>query len=298
MDIQEYVELRFGADAARKLEHIRVGGDNNRKGSTYEGFFAVARMIGIAASAADLDDYVFSAQELAFVDDLCVKQLSSLTKTNYQAKNSSGQHADWTQDIEQRFAWQRQIDRDVHEFPNSFQVLLVSCPDKAASNQRKIPTAAQAWCRSEYFPYHVATPQLILSHEHLRNDLQTLCQSRELSLADSAFRIVLGAWHSDQAPKTLKQIFLRAREMSKPDLFAGLFMPAETLPKWLTTKCAQFPGVTASLERGRYIVSYRGLTVTSPAGTDTPDPNLLGRLSTLQEFLTFLMSQAIAEINH
>lgn len=296
MDIHQYVEQEFGAEAIKKLQNIRVGGDNNRKGATFEDFFAVAQMIELAASTPDLDDFVFSAQELAFVDDLCIRQISSRTKTNYQAKNSSNQSADWTPDIEQRFTWQLQVDRNVHYFPASFQVLLVSSPDKAASNQRKIPVANRSSFSSEYFPYHTAPPELILSHTRLRDSLEVLCQSRDLSLADSAFRIVLGIWCSEQATITLQDVFSRAREISRPDLFSGLLRTPLMLPAWLTAKCGQFPNVTARVERGRFIVSYKGLDVALPAGTDTPASSLLESLHSLEDFLNFLMTSAIAEI--
>lgn len=48
------------------------------------------------------------------MDDLCVEWRSLAAKVNYQAKNSSGAAADWSEAIEWRFGMQDAIDRGVY----------------------------------------------------------------------------------------------------------------------------------------------------------------------------------------
>jgi hypothetical protein len=106
MDLVEFVHDSYGPEVAEKLRRIRTGGDNNQKGGLYEDFFAVARICAIAAHEEQLDQFEISSQELAFVDDLCIRDNSQKLKTNYQAKNSFGSAADWTDEIEERFRLQ------------------------------------------------------------------------------------------------------------------------------------------------------------------------------------------------
>jgi hypothetical protein len=204
MDLMEFIKNRFGADVAENLQHIRTGGDNNQKGGLYEDFFAVSRICAIAAQERQLEQYQIAAQEFAFVDDLCIKDHSRNTKTNYQAKNSSGKAADWTQQVEERFRFQLCIDKEFFNFQESFQVLLVSSNEKAVANQDKIPESARGIFRSEFFPCASSSTKLIIDHKDVRKNLELICASTDLSTIDSAFRIVLGVWRSGQSPTTIE----------------------------------------------------------------------------------------------
>lgn len=212
MSLAEFVQDQLGKEAAKKLLSIRSGGDNNQKGGLYEDFFAVSQICAIAATEQELDQHEISSQELAFVDDLCIRDYSRNTKTNYQARNSSGDAAAWTPDIEERFRFQCLIDRNFFSVKNSFQILLVSSEDRALSNQNKIPANERGVFLSEFFPYQESSIRLILERRCLRSNLKLLCDSHDLSNIDSAFRILLGVWRSDQAPRTVKDIFTRARQ--------------------------------------------------------------------------------------
>lgn len=77
-----------------------------------------------------------SAQELAWVDDVCVR-IGGKRKINYQAKNSAGDAANWDPEISARFAKQQVIDTDHHRFDEAQQVLLVSCENKHLKNKEK-----------------------------------------------------------------------------------------------------------------------------------------------------------------
>ncbi len=267
MDLDEFVGCKFGGRAVEELKSIRTGGDNNQKGGLFEDFFAVSKMCAMAARNEDLEDFAISAQEYGFVDDLCVRQLSSATKTNYQAKNSSGNAGRWTGKIAERFERQAAIDRDFHGAAASLQVLVVSCPNVAASNREKIPECAREYFFSEYFPYFETSGQLVLGAPELRKDMEVLCRSVDLSIADSAFRVVLGAWRGERKARKVSDVFRMARKMSKPDLFTGLMPPVGAIPRWLAETCARFDGVNVHVEDGRYAVTCRGLSVSLSAIT-------------------------------
>ena len=211
MNLAEFVQDQFGKEAAKKLLSIRRGGDNNQKGGLYEDFFAISQICAIAATEQELGQHEISSQELAFVDDLCIRDYSRNTKTNYQARNSSGESAAWTPDIEERFRFQYSIDKNFFGVKDSFQILLVSNKDRAISNQNKIPANVREVFLSEFFPYQQSSISLILDRHCLRSSLELLCDSHDLSNIDSAFRILLGVWRSDQVPRTVKDIFARAR---------------------------------------------------------------------------------------
>ncbi|WP_200157307.1 hypothetical protein [Allochromatium vinosum] len=296
MNLAEFVQDQFGKEAAKKLLSIRSGGDNNQKGGLYEDFFAVSQICAIAATEQELDRYEISSQELAFVDDLCIRDYLRNKKTNYQAKNSSGEAATWTPDIEERFGFQCYIDKNFFNVKDSFQVLLVSSEDKANSNQNKIPANARGVFLSEFFPYQESSVRLILDHRRLRSNLELICDSNDLSNIDSAFRILLGVWRSDQAPRTVKDIFSRARKDAKPDLFLGLISKEIIVPEWLINKCSEFEGIEIHPGAGRYIVNRNGYAVSIPANVSAPDPDVLDEITTLEEFFRLLMSLAIPEL--
>lgn len=298
MSVSAFVEQQFGSKAARYLKHIRTGGDNNRKGAGYESFYAVAKICDLAVNHAALDDFILSSQEEAFVDDLCIRQLSKPHKTNYQAKNSSGTAADWDADMEQRFRWQHEIDREVHKYPSNSQVLLVSCPQKAAANESKIPNELKEICFSEYFPYQASVIQLVMSCLDLRSTLEKLCGSRDLSVIDCAFRLVLSAWSADDRPRSAGDIIGMAKAMARPNIFADFLPERQGVPGWLLEKCSNFTGFNVHMEFARFIISYNGLEVSLASDSSEPDSNILDSLTTPREFLAFLMSKSQTELQN
>lgn len=292
---------RFGGRVAEKLTKIGIGGRNNQKGATFENYYAVAKICSLAANAssiAEMDDFLVSSQEEAFVDDLCVRRTSVGGKINYQAKNSSGAAADWDEDMQTRFQWQRKIDLDFHGSSSSEQVLLVSCAKKAAANDGKIPVDMKDFCRSEHFPYSPSLYELLRESNALREDLAKLCTSGSLSVIDCAFRLVLGVWsEGGEKPRSVGDMIGQAKAMARPDIFAGHIAQRSGVPGWIREKCAAFPQCSARVEFGNFIVSYNGIEATLGSNPVEPDAKTLEALQTAQDFLMFLMSMAAEELN-
>ena len=296
MTVFDFVEKQFGTKTADYLKRIRIGGDNNKKGSEYEVFYAVAKICEIAANQTLLDDFILSRQETAFVDDFCIRQLSERRKTNYQAKNSSGAAADWDVDMENRFCWQHEIDKKVHQYPLSSQVLLVSCPQKQAANDEKIPPEIKSFCFSEYFPYHPSVTQLLMSYSSLRSNLEKLCDSNDLSIIDAAFRLVLSSWFADDRPTTVSDIIGSAKALAKPNIFATFLPEGPVIPGWLLDKCNKLSGFDVRVEFSRFVVRYNGFEVSLGRGLGDPESSVLDELTGPGEFIAFLMSKAQAEL--
>jgi len=309
MDVMTYVTDRFGEKHAKRLVNIGRGGDNNKKGSDFENFFAASKICCLAAEAnlTELDDYHVACQETAFVDDLCVRRLSKCSKTNYQAKNSDGAAANWDHDMETRFEMQYHMDVELHLTAVSVQILLVSCPDKAAANDAKIPKAMKAYCESEHFPHYTSSTQLVMGHAPLRNALNKLCGTESLSNVDAAFRLVLGEWCGDnENGRTVGDVLRRASANSRPDLFVSFnaqiqsaedarpAMPLtpEGSPKWLSDLLAAFQMSPATVECGAFIVSYNGMQARVAPDVANPSPEALTQLKSPGDIIMFLMSLA------
>jgi len=297
MTVESYVKEKYGDDAAKNLKRIRTGGDNNQKGATFEIFYAVSKTCSIAAHESALNDFIISAQEEAFVDDLCIRQISTSKKINYQAKNSSGAAANWNDALEKRFEWQREIDIEHHKFKSSHQVLLVSCAEKASNNSIRIPLSHIDYCSSEYFPYADNSVSTIRASSELRADLEKLCDSTDLSTIDSAFRLVLSAWMSKDTPRSIEDIIGTAKHDAKPDIFADFIEERPKIPGWLLEKCGAFQGMDVRVESGRFVVSYSGLDVSIGKSFPSPDKEVLDNLLTEGTFIAYLMSTIQSELS-
>lgn len=305
MDVVDFVKERFGTDHATKLVRIGTGGNSNKKGSDFENFYAASKICFLASSmpADQLTDFHVACQEVAFVDDLCVRQLSVGSKTNYQAKNSDGAPASWDEEMRNRFEMQYRIDQELHLSHVSTQVLLVSSEEKAAANDAKIPTEMKAYCASEHFPYHTSSLKLLMGHQPLREALNGLCGTQSLSNVDAAFRLVLGEWCADnENGRVVADVMGRAKANSRPDLFANFLVekdPAmmgaltpDEIPGWLSNLLAAFQMQAASVECGAFIVSYNGMQARVAHDVVAPSQDDLAKLKSPGDIILFLMSVA------
>jgi len=296
MSVKEFVRAIFGDGAAKKLKRIGTGGQSNQKGSTFENFYAVAKICMLAANSSsmqEMDDYLVSSQEEAFVDDLCVRQTSTRHKTNYQAKNSAGAVADWDAEMQLRFERQQKIDIEYHECSSSQQVLLVSCADKAAANDQKIPSQLKEFCASEYFFYSSSSYEVVKRKPELRDALSLICTSNNPSILDSAFKLVLGIWSEGGGrPRSIGDLVGQAKAIANPNIFAGHIAARQAIPGWLLEKCAAFLGCQARVEFGSFIVSYNGMEVSLGTDSNEPEARVLEALQTPSDFLMFLLSKS------
>ncbi|WP_455923063.1 hypothetical protein [Pseudomonas putida] len=304
MDVQDFVDTRFGADQAKKLANIGRGGENNKKGSDFEGSYAVSTVcrIGATFAARECGDYHLSCQEDAFVDDLCLRNLANGHKVNYQAKNSDGTAANWDADMQTRFEMQAVIDAEHHGARSSEQILVVSSEAKSAANDGKIPVEMRAFCRSEYFPYEHSSIKLLMEHTPLRDSLATICASPRLARMDEAYRLILGQWHADNRNgRSVLDVLSKAKASSRPDIFGG-FHPEvpeaavaandepTSAPQWLKALSDRFQMGPVEVECTAFKISYNGMEVKVAINAAAPEPEKLAKLTSAGDALLLLMS--------
>jgi len=303
-DVEAFVEARFGDKKAEKLGHIGQGGENNKKGADFEGAYAVHTVcsIGATTAPAECEHYRISCQEAGFVDDLCVRNVTTGHKVNYQAKNSDGSAANWDAEMQNRFDMQAVIDADHHKATTCEQVLVVSSEAKAAANDAKIPDAMRTFCRSEYFPYEHSSTELVMEHGPLREALTALCASPRLSRMDEAYRLVLGQWHADNRNgRTVLDVLTKAKASSRPDIFGGFHPPEadqmvaanddpNTPPGWLTELLDRFQMGQVAVECTVFKVSYNGMEVKVAVNAAPPEPSKLAQLASPGDVLMLLMT--------
>jgi hypothetical protein len=296
MELSDFVKGRFDEASANKLKKIRTGGDSCSKGNSFEIYYAAAKVCEIVANESDYNDFTMSAQELAFVDDLCITVTSRRHKENYQAKNSSGSAASWDADMEDRFRKQKIIDIDFHKTATSHQFLLVSSKDKAVKNNKKIPSDLKDNCSSIYFPHHNKPTRVLYSSPELKEYLIKICQTDDLSVLDLAYRCVIAAWIYDDAPRRVGDIIGRAKTDSRPNLFGSLVEPVLEIPEWLHTLCSTFQDLEARVVSGNLVVHCLGFEIHLGRNPVVPEPSVLSGLCDIGQVLSFLMSQCGKEL--
>ncbi|BBI69839.1 hypothetical protein PKHYL_40300 [Psychrobacter sp. KH172YL61] len=80
---------------------------------------------------------IVDSQVIGFVDDICHIDYEVSTKYNFQAKNSSGDAAKWTDEISNRFRKQRSIDANLFKVDTTENCLLVSSKNMPQRTKRK-----------------------------------------------------------------------------------------------------------------------------------------------------------------
>lgn len=296
MSLDAYVEQHFGQTYAKQLHNIRRGGDNNSKGSSFETYFAAAKICELAATQENLDDFILSSQELAFVDDLCLRQQSIQYKENFQAKNSSGSAAAWDSDMENRFRMQIKIDTEYHNTQTNRQTLLVSCPDIAEANNKKIPQDLKETCCSKFFPYNKAATRVIYDCPQLREQLTEICNATDLSTLDVAFRCVVSAWICEDTARSVGDVIGRAKADAKPNVFRDSIQERPNIPEWLHRLCLTFPGLDGCVEFGGFKIRYNGFEANLGRNLDEPNEATLAGFQDVWEVIEYLMSQIRQEL--
>lgn len=302
MSVAEFVEKRFGVLTKKKLINMGTGGRNNQKGNRYESYYAVAKICRAAVQcmapdahlSGGFDRFSLSAQEDAFVDDLCLRDLHQQIKFNYQARNTLNNKSTWNKDLQIKFEQQFIIDKEYHKVDKSMNILLVNSGAKAKKNNRKIPPHMRSFCYCESFPAFSETVELILSDAGLRKDLAVLCADDNLQTLDTAFKIIHSAWSSGtmSADRSIGDILGEAQFMSCPLIFSGL-IPSRRIPPWLLAASADYAGCRVSMEFGVVKVRYNGLEIMAQQVPERLTPQreqLLDRVCNVYDFLCFMIS--------
>lgn len=295
-NITQYVTEKFGSEAAQRLKRIRTGGDNNRKGTQYEDHLAVSKLCEICDTGNNLDEIFVSSQVEGFVDDLCIEWETESIKENFQAKNSTGASANWSLEIQERFEMQAAIDLECLGYCVSRQILTVSCMDTAEKNQSAIPKRLKSNCLSVHFPFYQNAFEQITKTDRLRKRLERMCHTEDLSVIDSAFRYILGAWHAgNERRRSTASILGEAKRMARPNVFADNIPENRSPPEWLYKICA-FHGMNLYVEYAHFIIGYNGLRITVGENLMEPTTSELDSLCDKGTFFAYIMNSAVPEL--
>lgn len=299
MDVYEYVCNNFGQAEGTKLKHIGTGGNNNFKGSEYEATLAAIKICQTASDHRNenLYEILISAQEESFVDDLCVINKLTNKKTNFQAKNSEGSAASWTEEMQSRFSMQKKIDEDLHGYSDNQQILVVSSLDKHRENTKKIPSENKKFFVSEYIPYESNRFDLFREYPDLCAALHGISEKKTHSDLDYVYSLVISAWANSRkkSSQTVGDLIEAAKVLGKPDWIV-VGDSDRSIPAWLNNACATFPGFDIRVESGRFIVVLNsGLSI--DVGRDPVKPHDIEAIQTADELVVSLMSLINEELS-
>lgn len=259
-ELFNFVEERFGHEFVKKLKNIRTGGNNNHKGSKYELYFAIKKICEYCQNQEDIEYVYFIPQTTAFVDDLCIEDRVNSVKKNFQAKNTEGSTAKWSESHASRFEMQKAIDLEYFNFNESFQYLVVPTFELAQSSVESIPMELKEYCFYEHFGHAESIYQLICSDKTLRSYIENLCNNADIASLDNAFSYLLAAWQSDdQRSRSVSEILGCARRMAKPDIFCDWIQENAHIPEWLYELCA-IHHVELHVECQRFIFNYNNMS--------------------------------------
>ncbi|GAB2788271.1 hypothetical protein GCM10027040_13090 [Halomonas shantousis] len=306
--VLSFVEDTWGAEDVRRIKNVRQGGDNNDKGGRYEASFA-AYLIAKYESAGVGNQTLISAQEVAWVDDLCVRTADQ-RKINYQAKNSSGDSADWTADIQERFEKQKTIDESYHGAVSSRQVLLVSDEVKHSKNKEKIPDEMVDFATCEFYPYFERPTHALLEHDPTFDAVAALCEDPMLDNMEIALKSIMGQWanHPGAEPVLVGDLIADAKSEIKPNIFKtldteatgsklGLAAAMEPL-EWLSELISPFPSASMKVQSSGFRVNVRtnageaSILLPQDIPTEGSLPSKVGSEQELVALLFKLASQA------
>lgn len=261
-DLKAFVRETWGDEDAAQMANIRTGGNNNDKGSRYETQFAVYLVAKHAAEGRGSDARL-STQEFALVDDICVR-IGSRQKINYQAKNSSGNAADWEPNLADRFAKQQVIDADYHGVDKAAQVLLVSSQDKQTKNMEKIPGEMASYAACEFYPFVDPATHVLFTHRPSNEAFAALCAEPSLDDMQTAMKAIMAEWANQPAatPVRVSDLIEAAKKDIRPSVFKELYGPEP--PGWLCDIIAPFTSASIGVQSGDFVVMFKGLTVRLP----------------------------------
>lgn len=278
--VSEFVGHRFGEEAAKKLTNISIGGSNNEKGSKYERYCAVLKIVEEAF--AHRYETLIANQLTGFVDDLSVIVLASdhqktsppynasiLQKTNYQIKNSPTAGR-WNDAHALRFAQQETIDIEHFNAKSSKQVMLVSDLESYNLGIKALKNGSSITFGYEFVSYDERTFVFIRQNPTFRAQLSELCDSTDLEWLDSAFAVLLGAWESCNSAEQVKigDVLDFAKQCAAPDLLGGVNLNADqhsyTIPLFLVDRCSTLKIGRPIIKSGRIVLNLAGLEVSMP----------------------------------
>lgn len=300
--IMDFVNNTYGKDVLSNLKNIHQGGTNNQKGRDYENYYQLYRVFQTAANDDyDCKKHVIETQQIGFVDDICHIDYENQIKYNYQAKDSSGVAADWTDNISERFRKQRAIDASCFGVDITKNYLLVSDESKVNKNIDKIPPDLKLHDTCEYFEAHLNTLSLIEKTD-ISTYIEKLTGRSSQTTTDYACSLVLGILQSGNY-NTIDDVFSRAESEARPNPFIKFRKPIVThsIPDWVIQILTNYSNIVRySLEYETLILCINeSLTVECKIESIIAIPVEISKnIITIKDLALLLMSITAQDIEH
>lgn len=290
-EVIDFVHQNFGQKSSNNLKNISKGGNNNQKGRDYENQFLLYKTFEIANKYShSCANQMIGSQVIGFVDDICHIDYEVSIKYNFQAKNSSGDAAKWTDDISDRFRKQRSIDANIFKVNITENCLLVSSKIHASENQEKIPTDLKSNDKCEYFEFHPNIYDLVHNTD-LYQYIAKLIERPSSSECDYAAILINGVLQAGKH-RTIEDIFKQAESDANPNPFIKFRTHTAKLPNWvqqILTKYSHY--VVYSLNYDKLILDINGMKVTCSIQflREVPE-SVIKRTTGIEELVSLMLS--------
>lgn len=296
-DIIDFVRTTYGQEVTNRLKNIHQGGLSNQKGRDYENQFLLYKTFEIANKYPhDCANQIIASQTIGFVDDICHIDYEENTKYNFQAKNSSGEAAKWTEDLADRFRKQREVDATVFNVATTKNCLLVSDKTRALENISMMPSDLKDKDNSEYFKYYPNIYELVQNTD-LNQYVTSLIGSCASDQCDYAVTLINGSLQSGKHV-TVKDIFRQAESNAHPNPFIKFRTSTHRLPNWvqqILTKNSHC--VVYSLDYDKLTLNVKGINVScyvkQLAELEAPTTNKVNDIKDLVSLMMSIMGKDI-----
>lgn len=290
-EVIDFVYKNFGQKSSNNLKNISKGGNNNQKGRDYENQFLLYKTFEIANKYShSCANQMIGSQVIGFVDDICHIDYEVSIKYNFQAKNSSGDAAKWTDDISDRFRKQRSIDANIFKVNITENCLLVSSKIHASANQEKIPTDLKSNDKCEYFEFHPNIYDLVHNTD-LHQYIAKLIERPSSSECDYAAILINGVLQAGKH-RTIEDIFKQAESDANPNPFIKFRTHTAKLPNWVQQILTKYSHcVVYSLNYDKLILDINGMKVTCSIQflREVPE-SVIKRTTGIEELASLMLS--------
>lgn len=287
----DFVHKKFGQASSANLKNIHKGGNNNQKGRDYENQFLLYKTFEIANKYThSCANQIIESQVIGFVDDICHIDYEVNIKYNFQAKNSSGDAARWTENVSDRFRKQRSIDASIFKINTTANCLLVSSETYALENQEKIPNDLKDNDTCKYFEFHSNIYDLVHNTE-LHQYIANLIEYPSSSECDYAASLINGVLQAGKH-NIVKDIFKQAESDANPNPFIKFRTHTAKLPSWVQQILTKYSHcVVYSLNYDKLILDINGMKVTCSVQflREVPE-SVMKRTTDIQELVSLMLS--------
>ncbi len=251
----ETISELFGDAVLDYVNNKHRGGQNNAKGNSFENYFTLFQIADLACEFFETEETViFSAQILAFLDDLVITLPQRKEVRNHQIKDI--EDLSWgkaeLRNLADDFEKQHRLNLEL-EYCISKCFIVVSRVNVHQKLENAIPENIKSFTQVSHFPAAKSVAELLTSSPSLRERLAFLSafdeEKPDRDKLETIASVLLGAWvSSEQTHVSLHELLVKTRAAS-PSYIRSLAkdIPLDPLVKKILDN---IPDFTYSLTKG------------------------------------------------